>query len=639
MIEIYLARLHLMLSFVVFGHRAACAKCRCNRCQKYRGIVVYFCPQSKLYVGDSSRTWLLWHKLVNRINNHPTPFIVFVVLVWVSNASADVVFSGLTPDQEKNVRAVMPLAWAGCDSAQWRVRRLFRDADENARRALEALGYYEVTFSKSLNWDDDCWRALFEFTVGEPVRLRQVDVFVEGDATDDPDFQTRISKNRPVSGEVLNHGSYDKYKTSLLNAAITRGYFDANYERSEVTVDRDAKAADVVLKLRSGPRYRFGQVTFSEGILLDRILMGYSDIRTGDPYSAAAINDLYEALNGSTYFASVTISTEPLDTIKKTVPVSVTLTPGMRRVYSLGAGFATDTGPQGRLGYANRRRNDKGHQFESKLNASPVTSALTAAYRWPIRDPRQEWFSIVAGVQHEDTDTSESDTFKLGVLRSRNRSSSWLETRYLDFALEDFKVGEQDTSSQLIILGINWESAKGRELSRTTQGHRLSFDLRGASDALGSDTSFLQFTSTTKWIHSFNDKTRILARGSLGLTMKDDVTDLPVSVRFFAGGDRSVRGYEFETLGPTDASGVVIGGTHLLEGSLEIDRLFRPQWAVAAFADTGSAFNNSAVDFSTGVGLGIRWYSPVGPVRLDIAHPLNDPDQDFRIHISLGPDL
>jgi len=577
--------------------------------------------------------------VVHRINSHLPALAAFVVLALARNASADVVFAGLEPAQEANARAVMPLASAGCDSAHWRVERLFRDADENVRRALEALGYYEISMSKSLSWDDDCWHATIDIIVSEPVRLRQVDVLIDGDAANDSVFQSRISMNRPAPGEILDHGRYDEYKSSLLSAAITRGYFDVEYERSEVSVDRDAKAADIVLKLHSGPRYHFGRVTFSEGILRDSILMGYSDIRTGDPYRAETINDLYEALNGSSYFASVSIGTEPLDTKEKIVPVTVTLTPGKRIVYSVGAGFATDTGPQGRLGYANRRRNDKGHQFESKLFASSVKSELTATYRWPKRDPRQEWFSVVSGVQHEDTDTSESDTFKLGVLRSRNLSDSWLETRYLDYALENFKIGDQDTSSQLIIFGVNRESAKGRELSRVRNGRRLSFDVRGASDSLGSDTSFLQFRSTTKWIFSLNDKTRLLAHGSLGLTKTDDFAELPASVRFFAGGDRSVRGYDFETLGPTDASGVVIGGSHRLEGSLEIDLLFRSQWAVAAFVDSGSAFNNTDVDFSTGVGLGIRWYSPVGPVRLDFAHPLDDPDHNFRIHISLGPDL
>lgn len=576
---------------------------------------------------------------MHRINSHLPAVAAIVVLALASNASADVVFSGLEPTQEANARAVMPLASAGCDSAYWRVERLFRDADQNIGRGLEALGYYDVSISKSLSWDDDCWHATFDVIVGEPVRLRQVAVLIDGDAANDTVFQSRISTNRLAPGEIFDHGRYDKYKSSILSAAIARGYFDADYERSEVTVDRDAKAADVVLKLQSGSRYHFGRVSFSEGILRDSILMGYSDIRIGDPYRAEAISDLYEALNGSSYFASVSISTEPLDTTEKIVPVTVTLTPGKRTVYSVGAGFATDTGPQGRLGYSNRRRNDRGHQFESKFFASSVKSELTAAYRWPKRDPRQEWISVVSGVQHEDTDTSESDTFKLGVLRSHNLSDSWLETRYLDYALENFKIGDQDASSRLIIFGVNWESAKGRELSRARNGRRLSFDLRAASDSLGSDTSFLQFRSTMKWIISLNDKTRLLARGSLGLTKKDNFAELPASVRFFAGGDRSVRGYDFESLGPRDASGVVIGGSHRLEGSLEIDRLFRSQWAVAAFVDSGSAFNDTDVDFSTGMGLGIRWFSPVGPVRLDFAHPLDDPDQNLRIHISLGPDL
>ena len=576
---------------------------------------------------------------MNSINNHFPSFVVIIVIAWTNIANADVVFSGLEPVQEANARAVMPLASATCDSARWRIERLFRDADKNARAALEALGYYDITISKTLTWNDDCWQAAFNIEPGEPVRLRQVDVLIEGAAADDPAFQSRLAANRPVPGEILNHGRYDKYKATLLTAAITSGYFDADFERSEVSVDREAEVADIVLRLQSGTRYRFGQVSFSEGILRDSLLIGYSDIRTGDPYSTKAINELFEALNGSAYFESVSISTEPLDTIEKTVPVKVALTPGARRIYSIGAGYATDTGPQGRLGYANRRRNDKGQQFESKLNASPVKSELTAAYRWPIRDPRQEWFSVVAGVQYEDTDTSESDSYKLGILRSHNVSESWLETRYLDLAFENFKVGDQDTSSRLIIFGVNRESAKGRELGRVTNGRRLSFDIRGASDSLGSDTSFLQFRSTTKWIHSLGEKTRLLLRTSLGLTAKEELAELPASVRFFVGGDRSVRGYEYESLGPTDAAGNVIGGSHLLTGSLEIDRLVKPQWAVAAFVDSGSAFNDSDIEFSTGAGLGIRWYSPVGPVRLDIAHPFDDPDEDFRIHLSLGPDL
>ena len=563
----------------------------------------------------------------------------FIVATTPRQSGADVILTGLNAVQETNVRALMPLASADCDSATWRIERLFRDADDSISRALEALGYYEYSLEKSLSHDDSCWVATIDIEVGDPVRIRNVDVELKGEAQLDPAIVATLDASMPVSGDVFNHGLYDRYKNSLVAAAVARGYFDVEFEQSDVTVDRDARAADIVLRLQSGPRYRFGEVTYTEGILRRDVMLGYSAIRAGEHYDSIAVNDLYESLTGSGYFGAVSINTDPIDSVAKTVPVKITLTPGTRKIYSIGAGFATDTGPQGRLGYTNRRRNDLGHQFESKLFVSEVDSELTAVYRWPVRDPRNEWFSVVAGVQHEETDTSENDTFKLGLLRSRSLSDSWLETRYVDFELENFKVGDQDSSSQLVIFGVNWESAIGRELSRTKNGRRLNFDVRGASDALGSNTSFLQLRSTAKWVHSLSDKTRLLVRGSAGVTLKDEFSDLPASVRFFAGGDRSVRGYDFESLGPVDEDGDVIGGSSQLEGSIEFDYLIRQQWAVAAFVDSGSAFNGTDIELSTGVGLGIRWYSPVGPVKFDVAHPLDDPDRDFRVHIILGPDL
>jgi translocation and assembly module TamA len=176
-------------------------------------------------------------------------------------------------------------------------------------------------------------------------------------------------------------------------------------------------------------------------------------------------------------------------------------------------------------------------------------------------------------------------------------------------------------------------------LSRVSDGYRLGIDLRGATESLASDTSFLQLRINSKWIHSFGSKTRVLARSRLGTTSIDELVELPASVRFFAGGDRSVRGYEYESLGPVDADGNVIGGSHLIDASIEFDYLFKDQWSVGAFVDTGSAFNDDDIHWSTGIGVGIRWYSPVGPIRLDFAHPLDDPENDLRVHISLGPDL
>ena len=567
---------------------------------------------------------------------------LLVALSLPVGARADVVFTGLDEAQETNVRALLPLARLDCETVPWRVERLFRDADRDIHEALESLGYYGATITKALERSDACWTARFTIEVGEPVVFRSVEILVLGDASDDATFNRRVQARRIKSGEVLHHGRYDRYKRTLIDTAIARGYFEAEFTRAEITVDAENYAADLALVLESGPRYRFGDVTFTEGILRDSLLQGYSDIEPGAPYDVKAVNNLYEALNGSSYFSSVSISTDPLDTEGKITPVSVTLTPGMRRIYSVGAGFATDTGPQGRLGFNNRRKNDKGHQLEARLFGSKVRSEITTAYRFPMQDPRNEWFSVGAGFQHEETDTSESDTFKVGILESHNIAKHWLETRYVDYVREDFTIAEQNTTSTLIILGVNREKVVGREMSRSLNGHRYTFDLRGASDSLGSDTSFLQFRASALWIHSLSEKSRVLARARIGTTLKDQFSELPASVRFFAGGDNSIRGYELESLGPLDADGNVIGGSHLVEASLEVDRLFRPQWAIAAFVDTGSAFSGmsgSSVELSTGVGIGLRWYSPLGPIRLDFAHPLDDPDHSLRVHITLGPEL
>ena len=583
-----------------------------------------------IFARGSGQHYLMTSKLKIAPARWPGMLGIALLAMNPSASRADVHFTGLDKMQEANVRALVPLASTSCDTNEWRVERLFRNADSDIRKALQALGYYNTAL-------EIVWSGVpLLIVLGEPVRYRVVDVQFDDESIESSELPL---SHLPVAGDILHHGNYEGLKSSLLQHMSDQGYFDSQFSRKEVVVDTESLSADLHLHLNSGPRYRIGAIRFTEGILRDDLLKNYTDISTGDYYDAAEINKLYDSLNGSGYFNSVSIRTDPVDEQELTTPVEVSLTPGIRRNYSVGAGFSTDTGPQGRLGYINRRRNDRGHQFEARLFVSDTDSELTTTYRWPVHDPRTDWASIVGGLQHEDTTTSENDTFKLGYLRTRSIAKNWIWTRYTNYTYEEFSIADQFDSSQLVIFGINFESAIGREISRSTKGRRLNFDLRGASDSLGSDTSFLQFRATARWLWSLTDTTRMIVRGRLGATLKDNLNELPVSVRFFAGGDRSIRGYDYESLGPVDENGLVIGGSHLVEASAEIDRMISAKWSIAAFADTGSAFNDSDMEFSSGVGVGIRWYSPVGPVRLDIAHPLDDPDTDFRLHITLGPDL
>ena len=566
--------------------------------------------------------------------------VCLIAAAWLAAvpAQAGLEVTGLNEELESNVRALMPLNNAACNASERRIQRLYRDAGEGLRRALRAKGYYEPTWESSLEWGAECWVARFEVDPGAPIRIERFHARIGGSESAGQKIRAGVKARRPRAGDILDHGRYEAFKAALLNAAVNAGYFEAKYVEAEVLVDRSSNSAVGTLHLEPGPLYQFGSLTFSEGILRPSLLYGYTDIRSGEPYDAEAIDALYEALRDSGYFSAVSIRNEPLDAEAKTVPVDVVLEPGPRRVYSIGAGFATDTGPQGKLSFTNQRVNDRGHQLESRLFGSRVRTEWSAAYRWPRSDPRTEWYSVSGGYLHEDTDTAVSDTSKLGLLYTQGRSHGWKESRYLDVLYEEFTIGDQTDSSRLLMPGINWESVTGRELSRTRNGRRFDVDLRGASESLGSNASFIQLRASAKWVRSFTENTRVLVRARIGATWIDDFDRLPASVRFLAGGDQSVRGYDFDALGPTDDEGQVIGGENLFEASLELETLVKGPWAIAAFVDAGNAFNGTDFNARTGVGVGLRWYSPVGPIRLDLAHPLDD-DRNWRIHITLGPDL
>ncbi len=170
-------------------------------------------------------------------------------------------------------------------------------------------------------------------------------------------------------------------------------------------------------------------------------------------------------------------------------------------------------------------------------------------------------------------------------------------------------------------------------------GRRLSVELRAADQALGSSTSLIQLVARARWIKSLNDKTRLLARLSAGITAKDTLQEIPASLRFFAGGDESIRGFGYETLGPVDSDGDVVGGSHLLVAAIELERHIKGNFFGAIFVDGGNAFNDTDVDAALSTGLGVKWRSPVGPVRVYLGHPLNKSSRSVRLHVSLGADL
>ncbi|MCK6371992.1 MAG: autotransporter assembly complex protein TamA, partial [Gammaproteobacteria bacterium] len=541
-------------------------------------------------------------------------------------ARAEVRIEGIGGALRDNVRAHLTLDDASCDTPSWRLRRLRRKAEGEIREALEAFGHYDPTISVEHSVTAKCWLSVFRIGKGEPVRLRDVDVTIEGDAQSEPAFRRLLQRSPLEAGAILDHAEYESYKKKITDLARREGYFAGRFSEARIGVYPPEYAADVTLRFASGPRYRFGAVTLEQSMLEPELLERFVPFREGDPYDGALIDEFYDALLATGYFASVDLRTQPGVLPDDTVPVSVQLAPADRKVYTAGIGYGTDTGPKLRGGFINRRVNERGHQLESSLSVSRVVSEAGVSYRIPRQDPRVEWLSIDTGYQEQDTDTSETRIYKIGLKEFRRRSHGWIETRLLDLSTERFEIAGDRRRELLLIPGLSWNRKfpQAATIMRPERGYSLAFKLRGTASWLGSDSEFLQADAIGRMVVPAWTGARLLLRGDFGTTAKDEFRSLPASVRYFAGGDNSVRGYDFETLGPTDDDGNVVGGSHQLIGSVELDQLIASNWSVAAFADTGNAFDSfSSVRTKTGVGAGLRWYSPLGPVRLDLAFPLD----------------
>lgn len=570
----------------------------------------------------------------------PCPGLL-VLLLLALPVRADVVFEGLSRSTEKVVRATVVLASESCTAPDARVRRLYRRADTEIRQALEVYGYYAPTIDKSLGRAGDCWQATFTIKRGPRVKIRSLQVSVSGPGAADEVLSGRDAQPDFAVGEGLNQRAYDAWKLSLAGLARRRGYFDGRFAKSSIDVYPEKLAADIRVDYDSGERYRFGPVEFDQSVVEPELAARFVEFRAGDPYDADRINDLYTALLASGYFQGVEVITTPRPGPSPDVLVSVALTAGKSRTWTTGLGYATDTGAKFRLDYRNQRRNEKGHQLEFNSQVSKVLGGAAISYRLPDGKRHDEWFSINMGYKYENPEDSRSDEFRLGLQQSRRRRDNWRETRFVDYIHENFRVGEERGTSDLIVPGISWAEQPLLLTGRPRFGRRLNLKLSGTDEWLGSDTAFVQVETGGKLILPLGSNARVLTRLEAGWTLKDDFSDLPFSVRYFAGGDGSVRGYDYKALGPTDTEGNVIGGANKLVGSLEFDARVFNNWSAAVFVDSGNAFNSfSDMSLKTSVGAGIRWYSPLGPVRLDVGVPLErDAPDSYRIHISLGPDL
>lgn len=554
-------------------------------------------------------------------------------------ALATVDIDGLDEELEAAMLPAISLSREPCDAPAWRIDTLHQRAPDEVRSALEANGYYSARIDSQVEQGPDCWVARIEIEPGPPVLIREIMLNVRGEAADDPEFESLLAESPVGAGERLRHVEYEDLKSELTALAQRKGYADAEFSENRVDVYPDQLAADIALVLDSGARYTFGEIIVSQDVLNSELVRRFIDFERGEPFDRNQLTRLYIALIDSGYFGLIDIQPLTPDPERRSIPVRIELMPGQAKVLSYGGGYSTDTGPRVRISRNNRRLNARGAQLNTNIELSPVLSEFRVEHRFPHGDPRSEWISFDAGLLREDSETIESEQIELGARRIITRWTDWQETQFVHFLVEDFEIAEEAGSTTLLQPGIGWLRVRADNTIRPQRGDRYLFEVSASSERLVSDTSFVQTIAEARWIRSRGDRARVLTRLRAAATWNNDFEALPPSARYFAGGDSSIRGYEFRSQGPVDANGEVIGGDRLLVGSAEYEYRIKEKWSVATFYDIGNAFHGTEIDAIAGFGIGARWLSPLGPIRMDIARPLDGVDRDLRLHISLGPDL
>jgi translocation and assembly module TamA len=557
-------------------------------------------------------------------------------LGWLQ-AVAETTISGVKDEAENNVKLMLSLQKEQCNSPKWKIQGLFEEADQEIDRALRALGYYHAVIKKSLAFNKNCWKADFNINPGQRVLVSAVDIVINGDAKDDPAFSALLKKLPLKQGSPLHHGQYESMKGRIESLALESGYLQSSFTEKKLLIDKQNNTAQINLKFDSGKRMVFGDITVHQDVLDNGFVDKFLTIKSGDTYTSEQLAKTYNALSQSGYFDTVDIRSDLEHALDQRVPVTIKLTAKKKAHYGFGIGFDTDIGPLLNASYINRRINRYGHFFTANFDLSPVLSTAEVEYSVPLDKPSTDLFSIGGGLKRERTETFESLSATLSTRLKHVYANGWRQTLFLDYSYEDYTADSDSGQRLMLIPGGSWLRSVSNDPLRPTEGYRIEIETKGSVENPISDVSFLQAYLSGVWLHKLPSFDGIFIGRTLhGATLVDQITQLPTSYRFYAGGINSVRGYNYKELGPRDSSGNVEGGKFLSVLSAEYEQAVLKDWGVSAFVDAGNAFNLDDIRFKKGVGLGVRWYSPVGPLRLDFAFPLDESDSSFQIHFAAG---
>ncbi|KGQ64538.1 membrane protein [Gallibacterium anatis 7990] len=521
--------------------------------------------------------------------------------------------------------------------------RYYYLASKTIDEALRAVGYFnskiDYQFVPQPNAKQDLLIA--NVALDKPVKIAEIQVQLLGDAEKDENFLA-LQKQVPKLGTVLNQGVYDDYKAELEKVALAKGFFDYQFLTHRLAILPSAHEAYWQLAFDSGKRYRYGNIRFQGSQIREDYLRNILAIQSGDPYLINDLSELSTDLSASNWFKSVLVQPN-IDKQSKKVDLDVLVQPRLKNSYEIGIGYGTDVGPRLQFGWNKPWINSRGQSFSSNFYISDPKKTIEATYKIPLlKQPLNYYYEISTGYEEEKKNDTDTSGLTLAILRYWNRETGWQNSFGVRARYDNFTQANVSNRTLLIYPTAGFNRTRVRGGLFPYWGDSQKITLNWGNKAVGSDVDFYSAIASTSWIRTYAENHRFLTRAEIGYLSTNQFDKIPPALRFFAGGDRSIRGYGYHKISPKDKNGELTGANRLFTASIEYQYQVKPKWWGAIFYDTGFASDRFAFnDLRKGAGIGVRWNSPIGAVKFDIATPINDKDdsKNIQFYIGIGAEL
>ncbi len=553
----------------------------------------------------------------------------------------EVTVTGVTGKLHENIMSGLRinLFRQNIDLNESEILRLHRLAPQDITSTLAAYGFHLPTVDATLTSTRIGWRAAYHVHPGKQVYITNLSVTIVGDGSTVDALRNLSQEIALKEGAPLNHPLYEQEKRRLLREVRSRGYLQAAYTVQEIRIDRLKQSAEIELVLDTGPLHRFGEIVSEQNVIEEDLFYRFVPFKKGDEFDPALLHQLQRDLYRTDFFSQVSVNPRIHDQDAAYIPIIISAQPlPGTSTTAIGLGYATDTGANIRVNYHNRLLNRKGHSAFSSLMLGSQASSFHVNYRVPGADPRFASITGSGSYNRELWQDTETQRLAAGAVYEFQKPTSSRAISILGFG-EEYSIGSSSARGQFFMPGLHWSQAITDNAINTTNGFRASFDLEGANSDLFSDASFVKLRLNGQGIVSPFENWRLIGRGSIGSILVDSINDLPPSLRFYAGGEKSVRGYKYKTLGPEDSSGNIVGGRYLLTGSIAWERQISDLWRVSAFYDIGNAMDNWSKGLVQGIGVGVGLVLPFGHATLELAYPLDDQGTAQYLFIRVGTDL